>query len=157
MSNTINNTLWGNWNWGTNETTYVGDPYWESSTTLTNLTNLNGLNSLANMYFRPSGESILNIKYLSNPDGSMTVSLDIPGVKQEDITIEVAEKMITVKGERKTDQTSLSIMKSFSIPTGFSADNAVAELQDGVLAIKFTEKLVSETRNIPILSPINRV
>lgn len=86
--------------------------------------------------------SAWGMEYKKNEDGSLAVAIDVPGVKEQDITIEVTpEQVLTVKGERKTATSSHSICKSFYIPEGYDSENINAELKDGVLTLTLTTKL----------------
>lgn len=74
-------------------------------------------------------------------DGVLIYSIDVPGVKESDITVEISESnMLTVKGERKTPNSSYSIYKSVSIPSQYDTSTVIGELKDGVLTVKLQPK-----------------
>jgi HSP20 family protein len=85
-------------------------------------------------------------------DGSLSISVDVPGIKDADLSIEVADGILTVKGSRKTQTSSHSVNKSFSVPEGYSTEDINAELSDGVLTLKLAAKLppAKEIKKIPI-------
>ncbi len=90
-----------------------------------------------------------------NEDGSLTLSVDVPGIKESDLVIELSDGVLTIKGERKTATSSYSLHKSLSVPESYDADNMVAELKDGVLSLKLASKPLppsKEVKKIPILS-----
>lgn len=97
----------------------------------------------------------IGIEQKKNEDGSLTVSVDIPGIKEEDITIEVENNIVHVKGERKTATSSYSVNKSLTIPEGYSSDDIRAELVNGVLTLNVAAKQLpqKEIKKIPITSP----
>lgn len=97
----------------------------------------------------------IGIEQKKNEDGSLAISIDVPGIKQEDIAIEITDNMVQVKGERKTATSSYSVSKSLSIPEGYSSDEVKAELIDGVLTIILAAKqpIQKEVKKIPITSP----
>ncbi len=89
----------------------------------------------------------------NNEDGSLAISIDVPGVKEKDLTIEINGNMLTVKGERKTSTSSYRIHKSLTIPEGYDADKCTAELKDGILSLCMAAKNPTpkqEVKKIPI-------
>jgi HSP20 family protein len=97
----------------------------------------------------------IGIEQKKNEDGSLSVSIDVPGIKQEDIAIEITDNVVQVKGERKTATSSYAVSKSLTIPEGYSSDDIKAELTDGVLTIILAAKqpVQKEVKKIPITSP----
>lgn len=89
--------------------------------------------TLQDLYRIPSG---IGIESKKSEDGSLDVSIDVPGIQESDLIVEVLDGIITVKGERKTATSTHSIQKSFSIPEGYNTDNISAELKNGVLNLK---------------------
>lgn len=101
----------------------------------------------------------IGIENKKNEDGSLTVSVDIPGIKEEDITIEVQDNIVGIKGTRKTATSSYTVNKSFTIPEGYSSDDIKAELVDGVLSLILAGKPVpqKEVKKIPITPPAKQL
>lgn len=101
----------------------------------------------------------IGIERKKNEDGSLSVSIDIPGIKEEDITIEVQDNVVSIKGERKTATSSYTISKSLSIPEGYSSDDIKAELTNGVLTLGLAAKQLpqKEIKKIPITSPVKQL
>jgi HSP20 family protein len=98
----------------------------------------------------------------------IVVKADIPGMKKEDITIEVADDQLILKGERKqekeekgegyyrAERTYGSFYRALPLPEGVKAAEAKASMKDGVLeialpAVKVEEK--KEPRKIEIGEP----
>ena len=75
------------------------------------------------------------------------IEVDLPGVKKEDINIQVEDGTLTVSGERKVkkeikeenyykiESSFGSFSRSFSLPEETDIENVHAETQDGVLEI----------------------
>lgn len=101
----------------------------------------------------------IGIEQKKNEDGSLAVSIDIPGIKEENITIETIDNIVHVKGERKTATSSYLVNKSLTIPEGYSSDDIKAELVDGVLTITLAAKQLpqKEVKKIPISTPIKQL
>ena len=87
------------------------------------------------------------------------VDVDLPGVKKEDIKVDVKDNVITISGERshkeevKEDdyhriETSFGkFERSFTLPKGADAENIAASNKDGVLEVVIP-KLKSETEKV---------
>ena len=93
--------------------------------------------------------------FQKNDNGSLSVSIDVPGIKETDITIENDGESISVKGESKTSTSHRSVSQTFSIPEGYSAENVKAELSHGILTLTLESKQLEpqkEVKKIPITS-----
>eukprot|EP00586_Coscinodiscus_wailesii_P001335 CAMPEP_0172488780 /NCGR_PEP_ID=MMETSP1066-20121228/18515_1 /TAXON_ID=671091 /ORGANISM="Coscinodiscus wailesii, Strain CCMP2513" /LENGTH=236 /DNA_ID=CAMNT_0013256237 /DNA_START=80 /DNA_END=790 /DNA_ORIENTATION=+ len=86
-------------------------------------------------------------------DNSMKLIIDVPGVKAEDIIVEIeAEgKMLHVSGERVTEKdgnvSKYSFDQRFGIGSQLDSDGVTANLADGVLTV-VAPKLAAEARNV---------
>ncbi len=81
-------------------------------------------------------------------DDAYYVEVDLPGIRKEDISIDVDENVLTVSGERKVTEEKKEddyykvesrfgrFERSFTLPEDVDADNIEAESKDGVLTIK---------------------
>lgn len=101
------------------------------------------------LYQIPKGWGIESQK---QEDGSLAISVDVPGIQESDLSIEIVDNMLTIKGERKTAASKYSVNKSLTIPKGYDTDNIVAELSNGVLNIKLAGQMppAKEIKKIPI-------
>lgn len=100
---------------------------------------------------------------LSETNGSLEVTLDMPGFKREDIEIDVADNRLTVSGKREMEEKeegkdfhrierqSGSFQRSIRLPAEVAADGAQAELKDGVLKVTLPKsEKAKEARRIEI-------
>ncbi|WP_297576533.1 Hsp20/alpha crystallin family protein [uncultured Campylobacter sp.] len=95
-------------------------------------------------------------------DKGVYIDIDLPGVKKEDISIEVHDNRLTVKGERKYKkeikedgyQKSESFFgkfeRSFSLSNEIDEDNIVAKNNDGVLELFLPKCAAKEAKKIEI-------
>ncbi len=80
-------------------------------------------------------------------DGRLCVRADLPGVRKEDVTVEVRDNTLFIKGERKheheekkegffrTEKTYGSFFRAFRLPEGADPKKVKADLKDGVLNV----------------------
>ena len=81
-----------------------------------------------------------------NDDGLLNITLDIPGIKESDLNVEISDGVINISGERKTATSVSSMRRSFSIPDGYDSDSVKAELKDGVLTLILASKYLPKTK-----------
>ncbi len=75
------------------------------------------------------------------------IEADLPGVKKEDITVDVKDNMLTISGERnhkkevkkddyyKLESSYGKFNRSFTLPKSVDAENIQASCEDGVLEV----------------------
>jgi HSP20 family protein len=77
---------------------------------------------------------------------SITIKVDVPGMTQKDISVEIQDNVLTIKGE--TNQKSAYIIerrygkfvRRISLPENIEADKTKAKIKDGVLTITIPKK-----------------
>lgn len=89
---------------------------------------------------------------------NVIVTADLPGINEEDISIEVGDEAITIKGERKAEsedggkdyyrrEMSYGVFsRTISLPSIVNKDKAVAELKNGVLKVVIPKKAETEPK-----------
>jgi len=95
-------------------------------------------------------------------DEAYIVEADVPGIKKEDVKIEVNEDVLTIRGERKVEQEEKkkdyhrmerqygSFRRSVSIPSGIQHDAVKAEFDDGVLRVTLPKREDTKPRRIEV-------
>ncbi len=95
-------------------------------------------------------------------DKKVVVTAELPGINKEDISIDVNEDVLTLKGERKyenkvkeadfyrKERFSGSFSRSFVLPAGVSTEDINAEYKDGILTIEIPEAEKEEVKQITI-------
>ena len=80
-------------------------------------------------------------------NNTLIVRAELPGLKKEDVTVEVAENELVLKGERKhekeekgegyyrSERSYGSFYRALSLPEGAKIDAAKATVSDGVLEV----------------------
>jgi HSP20 family molecular chaperone IbpA len=80
-------------------------------------------------------------------EGSWLLTADLPGLADQDLHVELAERQLTLGGSRKTtpasgamkavhrERPSGSFSRTFTLPGDAQADSVEAELKNGVLTV----------------------
>ena len=96
-------------------------------------------------------------------DNHFMFSVDLPGLKKEDIKIEVQERTLTISGERKREEKSDknvqrmekyygTFTRSYTLPTLVDAEKIEAHYQDGVLELYIPKVAAAQAKKIEIQS-----
>lgn len=101
-----------------------------------------------------------NNKYdLIDNDELFQLTMDVPGVKEEDIDIKLDDGQLTVQGQRAigsgSSRFSSRFLRTFSLDPTVDIDGLAATLKNGVLTVsapKDSKKLEGNVRRIPITS-----
>lgn len=125
-------------------------------------------NEQMEQFMRGNGSQNASMDWVPSVDvhrsnGSLVVSAELPGLKKEDVKVEVTDELITIEGERKHEEkidregyhrcerSYGHFYRAIPLPEGAKADQAKAELKEGVLKVTLpvaaTEK---KTKQIPI-------
>ncbi len=83
------------------------------------------------------------------------MSVDLPGLRQDDIKIEMANDVLTISGERKRATSGKSngyFKRSFSLPEAVDADKIEARYESGVLELYLPKTPAAKPRQIQIQS-----
>merc|ERR1711959_75358 len=85
-------------------------------------------------------------------------TVDVPGVKEEDIEIKLEDNLVTVQGQRmassETSKFSSKFSKTFSLDQTVDVEKFTASLKNGVLTVtapKDLAKLEENVRRIPVM------
>ncbi len=95
-------------------------------------------------------------------DDAFYVDAEVPGLRAEDVNVDVEKNVLTLSGERKIEKEEVegtyrrverqygSFTRSFTLPETVDADNISADLKDGVLALRLPKKEAPTPRNIAV-------
>ena len=92
------------------------------------------------------------------------IEVDLPGVKKDDITVDIKDDVLTISGQRKTkkevkekdyykmESSYGKFQRSFTLPDNVDTENIEANSKDGVLEVVVPkmEKSKKETKKIKI-------
>lgn len=81
-------------------------------------------------------------------------SFEVPGVKKEDVKIELNNGLLTVSAEKREKdgekESSFSLTRSVSVPDGVNAEAIAAKLEDGILTVTLPKQERSKPRTIAL-------
>ena len=90
------------------------------------------------------------------------VRTDLPGMKQEEISVEVSDGALTIKGERKRESETKdaktyrverhygSFLRSFALPAGVDASNVSAAYKNGVLEVSLPKLAEAKAKPVKV-------
>jgi HSP20 family protein len=97
-------------------------------------------------------------------DGVLVLRADIPGIKPDDVKIEVEDNVLTVSGEHREETEEKkehymrrerrfgSFSRSMVLPEGVTADDIEATTEDGVLEVTIPVPKAAEKQQVEIKS-----
>ena len=114
--------------------------------------------------FAMPAETELTMKIdVSEDDKTFSVRADIPGVKKEDIQVDIDEDHVSVRAEvmqeleeKEGEKVVYSersygvVSRSFSLPAAVDAKGAKAEYKDGVLSLTLPKKSNGSAKRIAV-------
>ena len=90
------------------------------------------------------------------------IKADMPGVKKEDLKLEIENRVLTIRGERKVESVKEgtdyrrversygSFSRSFALAGDVDADDVKAEFKEGVLTVTLPKKATVGRREIAV-------
>lgn len=84
---------------------------------------------------------------VAETEGAYMITLDMPGLKKEELNIEVTGRQLTISGERKREEDVThgsthriervygKFFRTFELPEGTTAENIEADYENGVLKL----------------------
>ncbi len=99
---------------------------------------------------------------LSETDGELQLTVDVPGMKPEEIDVEVAGQRVRIRGEHKEEKEekgrtyhrierrSGSVFRSVELPCAVKGDKVVAEYKDGVLKVTLPKSEESKSHKVKV-------
>jgi HSP20 family protein len=111
--------------------------------------------TIVESFLRPTYATTVNFQPscdLQENEGHYMVSFDMPGVKKENIKIEVQANQLHVSGERQRESKKDVFERTFVLPESVDAEKIEAHYEDGVLNIALPKAEKAKARKIEIQS-----
>ena len=95
-------------------------------------------------------------------DDAYIFRADLPGVKDDDLDITLAQNRLTVSGKREMEQRNEqdryyaveraygSFTRTFTLPTDIDVDRVDADLKDGVLSLKIPKSAEQQPKKVQV-------
>ena len=117
------------------------------------LNSFGDVNRLFDSFFGTQGHQTMSRRWVPAMDlveigDSLVLKADLPGLRREDVNIEVKDGVLTISGERKdeheekadgyyrVERTFGSFSRTLTLPKGIDAEGIAADFADGVLEVK---------------------
>ncbi len=93
---------------------------------------------------------------------NLYVKVEVPGMKKEDIDISLHEGVLSISGERKTEDKHQDsevyrserffgrVQRSVTLPTAVSAEKVIAQYKDGILTVTLPKTEEAKPKHIDI-------
>lgn len=95
-------------------------------------------------------------------DEAVVMKAEIPGVAKDQVSVEVKDGLLTLRGERKfekevkeenyhrVERSYGSFQRSFTLPTSVDQEKIGASLVDGVLEVRLPKRKVAKPKQIQV-------
>lgn len=108
------------------------------------------LRTLEDLYSTPTTRSRAytnsSVYRTEEKDNELHLSVDLPGVKGKDITVQVTGREIKVTGKLRGED----FKYSYALSNGYDPDTVAASHEDGVLTLTFGKTTVAKTKTVEI-------
>jgi HSP20 family protein len=99
---------------------------------------------------------------ITEDDGNYVVTAELPGVKREDVNVELEEDVLTIRGEKRSEREEKkekrrfversygTFSRSFTLPANADPDRVSAGFKDGVLTVTIAKRPETKPRVVDI-------
>jgi HSP20 family protein len=99
---------------------------------------------------------------VTEADGSLVVTAELPGMKKEDVEVDLTDGVLTIRGEKKeeserkdggvhvTERSYGAFRRAFTLPGPVDEAQVQAEFKDGVLRVTLPRTQMPEGKKITI-------
>lgn len=99
---------------------------------------------------------------VTETDGNVMVKAELPGMEPKDIDIDITGDVLTLKGEKKSEEEKKdekhyfrerhygTFQRSFQLPAGVESDKVDASFKNGVLTVNIPKSEESKQKKIEI-------
>ena len=99
---------------------------------------------------------------VSDTQDTVVVKAQVPGMDKDNIQVSITDDTLTLKGERKEEEKKDdqnyhrqefrygTFTRTIALPSAVQADQATAQLKDGVLEIRLPKSAQAKVKQIPV-------
>lgn len=114
------------------------------------------------LFTEPNGRPWVPAVDIRETENELVVKADVPGVKFEDIDVRLENGTLTLRGERKFEETKDqggwhrversygTFERSFTLPDTVSAEGVKADYKNGTLTVTLPKKEIAKPRQVKV-------
>lgn len=103
--------------------------------------------------WKPQPASLEPAWEITETENNFLMSVDLPGMKKEEIKIEVVDSRLNISGERKRGEKSYgSFNRTFALPSTVDTQKVEARYENGVLELLVPKSQAAKPRTIEVQS-----
>ena len=99
---------------------------------------------------------------ISETDNHFLIKAEVPGIKREDVKVDIVDNVLTIHGERKEEKEEKgrrfhrvechygSFSRSFTLPQNTLQDHIDATFKDGVLSLHVPKKQPEKSKQVEV-------
>jgi len=123
-----------------------------------------GRNLLEEVWGRSAAGRLAPSVDISEDDGNYIVTAELPGTKREDVTVELEDDVLTVRGEKRNERDEKkekrriversygTFSRSFTLPSNADGERVAAKFENGVLTVTIAKRPETKPRVVDIKS-----
>jgi HSP20 family protein len=123
-----------------------------------------GRSILEDVWGRTASGRVAPCVDISEDDSNYIVTAELPGTKREDVTIELEDDVLTIRGEKRSEREEKkekrrfversygTFSRSFTLPANADPERISASFKDGVLTITIGKRPEAKPRVVDIKS-----
>ena len=121
-----------------------------------------GRNLLEEVWGRSAAGRLAPSVDISEDDGNYIVTAELPGTKREDVTVELEDDVLTIRGEKRNERDEKkekrrfversygTFSRSFTLPANADGERVSASFKDGVLTVTIAKRPETKPRVVDI-------
>jgi HSP20 family protein len=88
--------------------------------------------------------------YLAEKDGVYTLEVELPGVKKEDIQINVESNLLKISAVRKREEEEYKYEREYHLSNEVDSANIKASSENGILTLALSRKPEAQSKRIEV-------
>jgi HSP20 family protein len=121
-----------------------------------------GRSALEELWGRAGSRGFAPSVDISEDDGNFIVTAELPGMKREDVNVELEDDVLTVRGEKRSEREEKkekrrfversygTFSRSFTLPANADPEKVNAAFKDGVLTVTIGKRPETKPRVVDI-------
>ncbi len=137
-------------------------PFDDASWWFPSLSRTSGGELLESFWGRQGAEAFSPATDITEDDGRYIVTAELPGTKRSDVSVEVADGVLTIRGEKKSEREEKSekrryversfgsFSRAFTLPSDADEAKIEASFKDGVLTVTLAKSEQRKARVVDV-------